>query len=1250
MAEETIIYPMNNKRAYLDRAGLSTYDNKIKSHISTAVSEEAALLNESIDSLENTVTNLSATVTDLPKKVISSITLNKSATSPIKSNDGVLNLTSGTNISLASEANGITITNTYTLPKAAADVLGGVKVSSNITVDDDGALSITKNNVVGALGFTPLSPSTKYAVSSTVGGSATSAEKLNTDAGSETQPTFFKNGVPVATTYTLNKTVPSDAEFTDTRVTSVENHYQPTKSGTYSVSATSSTPASWGSTSLVTGVTLGKDAAGHITGLEVSSIQFPDIPNIDASKITTGTINIDRLPASALERLLLVDNKTKLLALTSNDVQDGDSVKVTYYSDTTPNATSSTSGTISKLFIVRDSSKLGSLDAFTEYTASTYWSNISGIPNTLVYTTNLKSKGSPTQPIYFDSTGVPQSCTYQLNKTVPSDAVFTDHIYTAGDGISISNSNEIINSGVRSISTGTKNGTINVDTNGSTNLISVYGLGSAAYTDSTAYASVTHTHNYAGSTSSGGAATSAKKLEESKTIGVGTAVSAKAQSFDGTSNITIPITGVSEAYLTWGGKNFSGSYGPIDAAMIDTLGANRLAYGAAGAITIEYSRDSGSTWMDYDTSDASKSNLFSPPGSSFVIGKNTTKDTSTSTYPSAATYQLRITINTGSYPIYTVLNKFMIYVSTNGCEGCWCTISAALQSSPDTYKIFKERCSVSGWAGYNIINTEGICTYGNSPSSQYGRLRFTFGCTSHSSLSYQGLKVFKIYGFGGVGWATPSTLAASGHLYSMGSNQAATFPGTVTATKGFSGNLSGNATSANKLNTDAGNTTTPVYFKDGIPRALSYTIEKSVPADALFTDTVYTHPESKAAAGSASEGGTTRTLSYGETFNIPSVTFDNCGHITAYGKTTLTLPGSDNTWRDIWVNGSSIDSAPLKLAAGANITLSTADGVTSINASLEDSSSYVFETGTTNGTFNVTPSGGTTQTVSVYGLKNLAFKDSLTYGDVGALPDTTKYITSITKSGDTLTITPSEGSVLTFTGRTYSNATTSTAGLMSTTDKSKLDGVEEKAQVNLIEKVQVNGSELTISNKTINVVVPTKTSDITNDSDYITVAEVDGKLTSSMTYKGSKTYYADLPTVDNKTGDVWNVVDYDSTKTNWGHNYAWNGENWDDLGGNVDLSNYYTKTQSDSNYLASSTLYAVSATKGGSASSAVKLDSSAGRTNTPVYFSNGKPVVCNYSFNTSEPTTTSDDTTIPTSKAVFNAILTAVGKAIASSY
>lgn len=55
-----------------------------------------------------------------------------------------------------------------------------------------------------------------YAGSSSVGGSANSAVKLDSSAGGATQPVYFSGGKPVATTYTLGKSVPSNAVFTDT--------------------------------------------------------------------------------------------------------------------------------------------------------------------------------------------------------------------------------------------------------------------------------------------------------------------------------------------------------------------------------------------------------------------------------------------------------------------------------------------------------------------------------------------------------------------------------------------------------------------------------------------------------------------------------------------------------------------------------------------------------------------------------------------------------------------------------------------------------------------------------------------------------------------------------------------------------------------------------------------------------------------------------------------------------------------------
>ena len=84
-----------------------------------------------------------------------------------------------------------------------------------------------------------------------------------------------------------------------------------------------------------------------------------------------------------------------------------------------------------------------------------------------------------------------------------------------------------------------------------------------------------------------------------------------------------------------------------------------------------------------------------------------------------------------------------------------------------------------------------------------------------------------------------STLARGDHKHDSTYQAKGSYLSATTKYAGSS-ETGGAATSANKLNTNAGNTTTPVYFSGGVPTALSYTIAKSVPSDAKFTDTTYT--------------------------------------------------------------------------------------------------------------------------------------------------------------------------------------------------------------------------------------------------------------------------------------------------------------------------------------------------------------------------------------------------------------------------
>lgn len=118
------------------------------------------------------------------------------------------------------------VATTYTLGKSVpndaifTDTNTWRGVQNNLTSDaTDQSLSAAQGKVLKALvdGKAAASHTHNYAGSSSAGGSANSAVKLDTDtAGSATQPVYFKGGKPAACSYTLGKSVPSNAVFTDT--------------------------------------------------------------------------------------------------------------------------------------------------------------------------------------------------------------------------------------------------------------------------------------------------------------------------------------------------------------------------------------------------------------------------------------------------------------------------------------------------------------------------------------------------------------------------------------------------------------------------------------------------------------------------------------------------------------------------------------------------------------------------------------------------------------------------------------------------------------------------------------------------------------------------------------------------------------------------------------------------------------------------------------------------------------------------
>ena len=117
---------------------------------------------------------------------------------------------------------------------------------------------------------------------------------------------------------------------------------------------------------IVTGVEYNLD--GHITKVTARSLTSTDIPDIDASKITSGTIAIERLPQGALERMFVVADETAAMSAT---VEEGDVVQVT--------------GNGNKMYFCVRSGATTFSEKFMEFTAGTAtsvaWSGITGKPD-----------------------------------------------------------------------------------------------------------------------------------------------------------------------------------------------------------------------------------------------------------------------------------------------------------------------------------------------------------------------------------------------------------------------------------------------------------------------------------------------------------------------------------------------------------------------------------------------------------------------------------------------------------------------------------------------------------------------------------------------------------------------------------------------------------------------------------------------------------------------------------------------------
>ena len=134
----------------------------------------------------------------------------------------------------------------------------------------------------------------------------------------------------------------------------------------------------------------------------------------------------------------------------------------------------------------------------------------------------------------------------------------------------------------------------------------------------------------------------------------------------------------------------------------------------------------------------------------------------------------------------------------------------------------------------------------------------------------------------------------------------------------------------------------------------------------------------------------------------------------------------------------------------------------------------------------------------------------------------------------------------------------------------------------LATKADIDGTTTNLTEKITTVANNLATHEADFNNPHKVTAEQLG-LTTVYQYKGSVATYADLPTTGQKVGDVWNVETADPDHgIKAGDNVAWDGAQWDTLGGNHDLSGY-AQLNSANTFTASNTFRANIAVSNGTA-------------------------------------------------------------------
>lgn len=130
-----------------------------------------------------------------------------------------------------------------------------------------------------------------------------------------------------------------------------------------------------------------------------------------------------------------------------------------------------------------------------------------------------------------------------------------------------------------------------------------------------------------------------------------------------------------------------------------------------------------------------------------------------------------------------------------------------------------------------------------------------------------------------------------------------------------------------------------------------------------------------------------------------------------------------------------------------------------------------------------------------------------------------------------------------------------------TAEKTKLTGIAAGAQVNIIESIKVNGTAQTVTDKAINITVPTNTNQLTNGAGFQNASQVSSAINKAL--EGITTIDYQVVTALPETGTKGTIYlkSNGGTSSNIYDEYIWTTDKFEKIGTTeVDLTNYWNTT------------------------------------------------------------------------------------------